>query len=359
MSCGRCWARDSRIATVVTLYDLIPLIFPDQYLRDPALRAFYSARVQLIRQADGVLALSQHTAKDAVERLEVSPDRVHVINAGTNEHFAAMYPSPTAAWAHISRHLKAVRPGFLLYVGGADFRKNMEGMIGGFGRIPAALRARHQLVIANVLNPGQAELLRAEADRAGIEPGELVLTGHVSDADLGALYHACSLFVFPSLYEGFGLPILEAMSCGAPVAASAATSVPEVLGDLEGTFQPHDPESIASCLAGILSSPELLDRLRARSARRVSEYTWTRVAEQSIEAYEHVATRTDGRRVRRPRLAFVTPWPPEQSRIADYNHRLVAELQQRVDVDVVVGQPGRCIPGAAGARGPLDLLRRL
>ena len=233
------------------------------------MRAFYAARVELIRHVDGVLALSQHTAKDAVERLQVSPDRVHVINAGTSEHFAAMYPSPAAAWAHISRHLKAVRPGFLLYVGGADFRKNMEGMIAGFGRIPATLRAGHQLVIANILNPGQAELLRREADRAGIEPDELVLTGHVSDADLGALYHACALFVFPSFYEGFGLPILEAMSCGAPVAASAATSVPEVLGDLEGTFQPHDPDSIASCLAGILSSPELLDRLKARSGRRV------------------------------------------------------------------------------------------
>ena len=121
---------------MVTLYDLIPLIFPDQYLRDPAIRAFYSARVELIRHADGVLALSQNTAEDAVERLQVSPERVHVIHAGTSEHFAAMYPSPTAAWAHLSRHLKAVRPGFLLYVGGADFRKNMEGMIAGFGRHP-------------------------------------------------------------------------------------------------------------------------------------------------------------------------------------------------------------------------------
>ena len=333
------WARDSRILTVVTLYDLIPLIFPAQYLHNPGMRAFYYGRLELIRHVDGILALSEYTAQDAVQRLQVSPGRVHVIDAGTNEHFSAMYPSQAAAWTHISRHLRAVRPGFLLYVGGADFRKNMEGMIAGFARLPPAIRARHQLVIANVLNPGQAERLRADAERAGIGPEQLVLTGHVSDSDLGAFYHACELFVFPSFYEGFGLPILEAMSCGAPVAASAATSVPEVLGDLEGTFDPHDPGSIAACLSDVLSSSKLLDRLRARSSRRVAEFTWTRVAEKSIQAYEHTLARNKGRRSRRARVTLVTPWPPEQTRVADYSWQLAAELGQHVDVDVVVGNP--------------------
>ena len=194
-------------------------------------------------------------------------------------------------------------------------------------------------MIAGILNPGQAEILRREADRAGIARDELVLTGHVSDSDLGALYHACTLFVFPSLYEGFGLPILEAMSCGAPVAASASTSVPDVLGDLEGTFQPHDADSIASCLAGVLTSPELLDRLTARSARCAVRHTWKRVAERSIEAYERVLASNGRRWSRRARLAMVTPWPPDQSRIADYSLRLAIELGQRVDVDVIVGNP--------------------
>lgn len=336
------WARDPSIATVVTLYDLIPLIFSDQYLTDTRLRAFYSGRVELIRHVDGILAISQHTAEDAIERLDVSPDRVHVIHAGTNDHFAAMYPSATEAWAHISHHLRAVRPGFLLYVGGADFRKNTVGMIAAFARLPAALRARHQLVIVGVLNFGQDEFLRAEAARVGIGPDELILTGHVSDADLGALYHACKLFVFPSFYEGFGLPILEAMACGAPVAASVSTAVPEVLGDLEGTFDPHDPDSIADCLAGILTSEELLERLRVRSQRQVAEFTWKHVAERSLVAYEQtLAGPAFARRrpYRRARLALVTPWPPEQTRIADYNRALALELGQRVDVDVIVGSP--------------------
>ena len=346
------WARDSRVATVVTLHDLIPLIFPEQYLGDPGMRAFYEARLDLVRYADGVLAVSEHTAEDAVERLGVSADRVHVIHAGTSEHFAGMYPSAAAAWAHLSRGLQCVRPGFVLFVGYFEFRKNIEGLIAGFGRLPAALRAQHQLVVVCALKPGQAELLRGVAAGAGLGPDELVLTGRVSEADLGALYRACTMFVFPSFYEGFGLPMLEAMSCGAPVAASATTTGPEVLGDLEGTFEPHDPDSIALCLGGILSSPSTLDRLRDRSRRRVGEYTWRRVAERSIEAYERAVAGTARRRSRRPRIALVTPWPPERSGIADYNLRLAGELGRRVDVDVVVGRAVDlyATPSARGVR---------
>ena len=331
-------ARNSRIATVVTLYDLIPMVFADHYLRHPVMRAAYTARLDLIRHIDGVLALSDNTAADAVERLGVHEDRVHVIHAGTSEHFAGMYASREAAWAHLSRHLTAVKPGFLLYVGGADFRKNMEGTIAGFGRMPAELRAEHQLVIVCNLNPGQPEYFRSEAERAGVGRSELVLTGHITDADLGALYHACSLFVFPSFYEGFGLPILEAMSCGAPVAASATTNAPTVLGDLEGTFDPHNPDSIATCLADLLRSPSTLDRMTDRSRRRVGDYTWRKVAEHSIEAYERVIARKSVRPLSRPRIALVTPWPPEPSGIADYNLRLAAELGQRIDVDIIVGR---------------------
>ena len=339
------WARDSRVATVVTLHDLIPLIFPEQYLGNPQIRADYKARLGLVRHADGVLAVSEHTAEDAVERLGIDARRVHVIHAGTSEHFAAMYPSSSAAWARLSRHLKAVRPGFLLNVGHFEFRKNARGLIAAYGRLPAAVRAQHQLVMVSAPNPRDLELFRAEAERAGLGDDDLVVTGHVSDADLGALYRACTLFVFPSFYEGFGLPMLEAMSCGAPVAASATTTGPEVLGDLEGTFEPHDPDSIASCLEGILSSAEALERLRARSRRRVAEYTWERVAEQSIVAYERAVAGVSRRRWRRPRIALVTPWPPDRSWIGDYNVRLAAELARRVDVDVIV-------------RGSVDLYAR-
>lgn len=346
------WARDSRVATVVTLHDLIPLLFPDQYLWDPPARAWYMARLELIRQADVVLSVSEYSAQDAVEHLGIPAERLHVIHAGTSEHFAEMYASDAAAWAQLSREFKALRPGFMLYVGALEFRKNIEGLIAGFARLPAALRAKHQLVIVCTLDPTQRRRLQAEAADADIARDQLVLTGRVSDRDLGALYRACTLFVYPSLYEGFGLPMIEAMSCGAPVAASTTTTGPEVLGDLEGTFDPYDPESIASCLAGILTSPDAMNRLTARSQRRAAEYSWRRVAEQSIEAYERACAMSVRRPSRRGRLAFVTSWPPDRSSVADYNVRLAAALAQRIDVDVVVGRPAELssVPPERGVR---------
>jgi glycosyltransferase involved in cell wall biosynthesis len=119
------WARDSRIATVVTLYDLIPLLFADQYLGDPAFRADYHARLEFIRHADYVLAISQTTANDAVEHLELDPRRVGVIHAGASTRFVSPYPSPMAALDQLARELRSIRPGFILYVGGFDFRKNL------------------------------------------------------------------------------------------------------------------------------------------------------------------------------------------------------------------------------------------
>jgi glycosyltransferase involved in cell wall biosynthesis len=331
------WARSAAVQTIVTLYDLIPLVFEEHYLRDPVMRERYLVRTRMLRQADRVLAISQTTGADAVERLAVDPRRVTVIDAGATSTFADMYSSRAHAERELSTRLRGVQPGFLLYVAGFEFRKNLERLIAAYGRLPEDLRAAHQLVIACRLLPSEAELMRKWASEAAIKPEQLLLTGYVTDAELGALYRACELFVFASFYEGSGLPILEAMSCGAPVVASRTATGPEILGDSEGTFDPMDPASIAVCIEQTLRSPGTLARLSERSRRRVGTYTWEHVARRTMEGYEQTLRRP--RRVPRPRLALVTPWPLEQSGVADYSLRLASELGQRVDVDVVVGKP--------------------
>jgi glycosyltransferase involved in cell wall biosynthesis len=332
------WARSPSVKTVVTLYDLIPLVFGEHYLSDPVIRQRYLTRTRIVRHADRVFAISRTTAEDAVERLEVDPERITVIDAGATSRFASMYRSRAQAEQVLASRLKALRPGFMLYVAGFEFRKNLERLIAAYGLLPEETRTAHQLVIACRLLPTEADTLRGWATDAGIGSEQLVLTGYLTDTELGALYHACKLFVFASFYEGSGLPILEAMSCGAPVIASRTATGPEILGDLEGTFDPLDPSAISTCIKEVLGSSATLQRLTERSYRRVRHYTWEHVAERTVKGYEQTL-QPRPRLVRRPRLALVTPWPPERSGIADYSYRLARELGRRIDVDVIVANP--------------------
>jgi len=280
------WSRE-RSRLVVTLYDLIPLIMRDQYNADWGYWATaWIARLGLMRSAHQVLTISQQTADDAMEHLRVPEERITVIDSGVSDHFSKLVSSRAEAESILSEAQPKVRPGFLLYIGGTDFRKNLEGAIRGYAELPPPLRDAHQLVIACNLAFLRRFNLRAFARKLGIEPRNFLLTGFVADRELAALYRAWELFVFPSLYEGAGLPILEAMTCGAPVAASGVSAMPELLGDMRATFDPEDPADIARCIREILEDPALLDALRERSHQRAALYTWERVAKRTIEGYE-------------------------------------------------------------------------
>jgi glycosyltransferase involved in cell wall biosynthesis len=337
------WIRETGSRLVVTLYDLIPLVMREQYLEEWGYNGVaWLARLGLIRSADQVLTISQHTASDAMERVGIAEEKITVIDSGVSDTHSSLVATPEEAWALLGRTLPRIRPGFLLYVGGDDPRKNLEGTIRAYSKLPQSVRDAHQLVIAFRVGPLRRFELRTFAQPLGIRPRDLVLTGFVTDEQLAALYRACELFIFPSVYEGAGLPILEAMSCGAPVAASRTTSIPELLGDLEATFDPAEPADIAHCLEEVLRTPGKLDSLRARSERRVQIHSWKRVAERTLEGYER-AERIAMKRPRRRRivsgrrrLAVVTPWPPEETDAALYSRRLVEHLSERAEVEVIV-----------------------
>src|SRR5262245_57957872 len=279
------WSRDSRL--VVTLYDLIPLIMREQYSADWGYWATaWIARLGLMRSAHQVLTISERTAEDAIEQLRLPENRVTVIGSGVSGRFSSLVSSREEARAVIRSGLPKVRPRYLLYVGGVDYRKNLEGALRGYAALPPAMRDAHQFVIVCKLPLHRRISLRAFALDLGIEPRNLLLTGFLPDRDLAALYRDCELFIFPSLYEGAGLPILEAMTCGAPVAASRASAMPEFLGDPAATFDPADPVDVARCIREVLASPSLLDALRQSSRREVSVHTWRRVAERTVEGYE-------------------------------------------------------------------------
>jgi glycosyltransferase involved in cell wall biosynthesis len=221
------WVRDSRCRLVVTLYDLIPIVMRDRYLADwRDWATAWVSRLGLVRSAHQVLTISEQTATDAIEHLKLPEERITVVDSGVSGKFASLVGSREEADSQLRAELPKVRPGFLLYVGGKDYRKNLDGTIRAYARLPERLRAAHQLVIACNLELVRRFDLMALARRLGIPRDGVVLTGFVPDRVLAALYRSCELFVFPSLYEGAGLPILEAMSCGAPVASSNTSAMP-------------------------------------------------------------------------------------------------------------------------------------
>ena len=306
---------------VVTLHDLIPRVFPQHYHADPGLRRRYLAREEVVRAADRVLSVSRTTRREAIDRLGIDPHRIRVIGAGVGEAFRP--PTATeAAWARAREGVERLQPGFLLSVGGADHRKNLHGLVAAYALLPQDLRTAHQLVIACRLGEEARARLHGLAAALGVGP-RVLLTGYVDDATLVALYQAADLFVFPSLYEGYGLPVAEAMACGTPVVASSTSALGEITPG-PGQFDPSTPTSIAAAIRRALTDPATAEALAA--ATRAPMPAWEAAAQRAGEVYDELLGGPPPASRRRLRVGFVTPLPPQRSGVAVYNGRLLEAL---------------------------------
>ncbi len=202
----------------VTFHDLIPLLMPDAYLEDPGRRRRYLARLQLLRMADAVLTNSAATRADAIRHLGLVEDRVIVAGTGTSPRFAPP-ASRAAAAAEAVAAVGGMSARYVFYVGGFDRRKNLEPLLIAWSLLDPGVRAGRTLVVCAVPDPLDRHHLHHFAAELGIS-GEVRLTGVLPDDVLLLLHQGAELFVFPSLYEGYGLPVAEALACGAPVLAA-------------------------------------------------------------------------------------------------------------------------------------------
>ncbi len=328
------------VVRAVTLFDVIPLAYPDVHTGWGG-RA-WRHRAQLLATADLVLCISEYTAADAIARLDLDPSRVHIIGTGVPQVRADAHgPLPPP-------DLPGLEPGFVLYSGGTEHpRKNLARLLEAYGRLEADLRARHQLVISGRLAPSAREEIERGAEAGGFAD-RLLLPGFVSDDVLNALYASCALFVYPSEYEGFGLPIAEAMSHGAPVVGSWTTSCGEVLADRRATFTPQDVDSIADAMRRALTDPELAAWLRERGPGEAARYRWETVAEKTVAAYEQGLARATPRRpsARRASMAFAAFSPPAMGSPAAAFTLLAAAVSARVEVHLT--SPGTVRPRRPG-----------
>ncbi len=330
-------------STAAVLYDLIPFLNPDKYLAQPEQRHYYERKVASLRQAGLLLAISDYSRQEAIDALGLDPARVVSISTAVDETFCPAALDATHAAALRTRF--GIRRAYLMCApGGFDARKNIDGLVAAYGMLPPVQRAAHQLLIAGKINDGERQRLRDLARRHGLAPDEMVLTGYVSDADLIDLYRGAALFVFPSLHEGFGLPALEAMACGALVIGADSTSVPEVIGNPEALFDPRDPAAIAARIRQVLDDPALQARLREHGAVQARKFSWDNSARRAIAALEAHAAAPAQDAPEKPRIAFLSPLPPERTGVADYAVRVLPTLLPHFDVELIVHQAEVALP---------------
>lgn len=267
---------------VTTVHDVFPLSYPGHNAALDNLLYRYWLPYELPR-VDYIITDSQHSRSDILRFMKVKPERIQTVFLGVRALFE---PIPQDEARAAVKAACGVETPYLLFVGNFTTRKNLALALRGF----AAIQRDHpdlRLVLIGVRSFAQTpvEQLMAELKIAD----KVILAGTVEDRLLPAFYSAAEAFLFPSFYEGFGLPILEAMACGTPVITSNVSSMPEVAGDAALLIDPHSVESMVTAMQQILTDATLRQSLRARGLARAAEYTWERNARETLAIYQRVS----------------------------------------------------------------------
>lgn len=260
-------------ACVVTIHDLIPLLFPRTVSNPAGLPLILFWHLFAARRAAKIIAVSRHTKKDLVLRLRVPAEKVVVIHEGADLHL--FFPPG-------KDEAPPLDGPYLLYVGSVRYHKNLPRLLQAFALLRKTRRLPHRLVLAG--DGGEDPGLRRLASQLGVAD-RLHFIRRPGASLLRRLYGFCACLVYPSLYEGFGLPPLEAQACGAPVVASRTASIPEVCGRGALYFSPRDSLGLARQIERALDDPPLVARLRARGAANVRRFSWERAWQATAAVY--------------------------------------------------------------------------
>ena len=273
----------TRCPAVVIIHDVIPFRRPEMFTAPERLAMKTLFRLSA-RCSDAILTVSESSKTDIVNILDVPADKVHVIPGAADQQFR---PVPVTDEARATLRRSGIPDRYILYVAAGRAYKNVDGLIRAYGRLLDQHRIPQSIVITGLAGRASVEIERVVND-LGLRD-KVVFTGFLEDAILPLLYSAADVFVYPSFYEGFGLPVIEAMACGAPVAASNRTSVPEALGDAGLLFDPDNLEEIADSIHRILTSPVLRDELSSRGLARAKTFSWNKTAERTLAALAEIA----------------------------------------------------------------------
>ena len=272
-----------RMPVVLTIHDLAPLHWPEHYLRLPYSRIGHAWQYALARRAEAIIAVSDATRRDVIERLRIPAERIHVVAEAVDPAFAA---GASASDQDAARARIAVPGRYVIYVGQFDPRKNMDALFAAFARAAAGDDAL-RLVIVGTLGK-LASFLRVALERSRLDPAKVVVTGNVDDRTLAGLYAGAECLLHPAHFEGFGLTALEALACGTPVVAYRAGAVAEVVGDAGLLVEPG-PDTLGDALVRFLDDPALAASLRVLARPRAAAFSWERAAVETLAVYRALA----------------------------------------------------------------------
>lgn len=268
--------------SVMFIYDLIPDLFSHLYGTNKStirnIKHFLTKKIG--RQADMILTISENTKKDIIEIWGVDEDKISVVYAGADtNHFSPRGPDEI----ELARQRYKLPDKYFFYIGGIDPRKNVESLIRAFSLLCLEFNEIGLVIGGNLESQKEYPALRRLIETLGLSE-RIIMAGYISDEDLPTVYSGAGAFVFPTLYEGFGLPALESLACGTPVITSRTSSIPEVLGELAFYCNASDPENLAGQMKESIINENRRDKLRSMGLVRARTFSWEKVASSTAKA---------------------------------------------------------------------------
>lgn len=321
------------VKVVMTVYDIIPYVMRDKYLAEKKALENYIRCVDTLRWADALYVISESVKTDLVTHLHFDASRIQVIWGAVDVQYRILEIPEEEKKALFQKF--GVQKNYIMCTGGEDSRKNLDGLIRAYGLLPESIRQKYQLVVVCKLSPSALKRLTAEAERCHVKD-DVIFTNFVTSKELLYFYNLATLMAFPSKYEGFGLPIVEAWACGTPVLTASNSSLVQIGGDAVVLADAESDQSIADGMKQMLSDDNALAYYRKKGMERLALYRWEIVADTVIRYLNALPLCEKKAFENRFRIAFFTPLPPKQSGISDYSVDIINTLCRYCDIDVYI-----------------------
>jgi len=330
--------KNNKVKKTFLIYDLIPLVMKEHYFDKwpKQLQKQYNERLELVKNADMILTISKASKSDIESFLKVDPRKIEVIYASTDESLYTVSRSGNELRV-LNEELGLSKP-FIYSLTGYDPRKNNKGLIQAFSEVIKSNEVI-KLVISGIKNETEKAELYQFASEHGVSRDRIVFLGFVSRECLLSLYKECNMFIFPSLYEGFGLPVLEAMRVGAPVISTNSSSIVEVAEEAAILVDPNDYIELANSMRIMLNDEDLSERYGQLGLVQSQKFSWKEITKISLVKFEAMLSLSiSNSSEAKPVLAYFSPLNPQASGISDYSEELLAYLKEHFDIKIYVNE---------------------